>query len=422
MLRSRRPSTETWSLYVLFGAIYFVQGVGEPTEGLIAQPVRSILRGWGHGPAEIGMFAALLAIPWTLKPLFGLISDFVPIFGSRRRSYLILASLAVIVGLVGAGCLPLAKGQYRPLLGWLILPTLGVAFSDVAADALMVEAGQPRGLTGRLQAVQWASMYAATIFAGLVGGYLTEQKLERLGFAVCASLSVVTLALAIFAIRERDISSNAPQPRLTARALLGTLRSPRFAAMAAFLFLWNLNPFSTTVLQLFMTGPLGLSDQFYGNSVAVLAVGSLAACLAYTGYCRRVPMRLLVHVSIVLGLVSTLLYWTMYDRRSALGVALLVGFSYMTATLIQLDLAARACPPVAAATVFASLMALENLALSLSTWLGASWYERGIGRFGPTGSFRLLVGIGAAFTASCWLITPFLTTEFEESGARSSTE
>jgi hypothetical protein len=42
----------------------------------------------------------------------------------------------------------------------------------------------------------------------------------------------------------------------------------------------------------------------------------------------------------------------------------------MTATLIQLDLAARSCPPEAAGTVFATLMALENFAASLSTWLG----------------------------------------------------
>jgi hypothetical protein len=30
---------------------------------------------------------ALLAVPWTIKPAFGLLSDFVPLFGSRRRNY-----------------------------------------------------------------------------------------------------------------------------------------------------------------------------------------------------------------------------------------------------------------------------------------------------------------------------------------------
>jgi hypothetical protein len=41
---------------------------------------------------------ALLALPWTTKPLFGLLSDFVPLFGSRRRNYLLLANGAANEG------------------------------------------------------------------------------------------------------------------------------------------------------------------------------------------------------------------------------------------------------------------------------------------------------------------------------------
>ena len=33
---------------LLFGMLYFVQGIVEPTEGLIAQPVRSLLKSWDH--------------------------------------------------------------------------------------------------------------------------------------------------------------------------------------------------------------------------------------------------------------------------------------------------------------------------------------------------------------------------------------
>ena len=83
------------------------------------------------------------------------------------------------------------------------MPTLAVAFSDVVADALMIEEGQPLGLTGRLQSIQWASMYAATIVTGLLGGYLTQNGQYRLAFLVCGLLSVLTLALAIWAVHER---------------------------------------------------------------------------------------------------------------------------------------------------------------------------------------------------------------------------
>ena len=67
--------------YIFFAALYFVQSVGDPTSGLIAQPVRSLLRSWGESPAALGALMALLAVPWTIKPAFGLLSDFVPLFG-----------------------------------------------------------------------------------------------------------------------------------------------------------------------------------------------------------------------------------------------------------------------------------------------------------------------------------------------------
>src|SRR5947209_13688186 len=85
----RGAAGEAWRLGLLFGALYFLQGIGEPTDGLMAQPVRSLLKAWGLGAREITAFSALLALPWMFKPLYGLLSDFVPLFGTRRKGYLI---------------------------------------------------------------------------------------------------------------------------------------------------------------------------------------------------------------------------------------------------------------------------------------------------------------------------------------------
>src|SRR5574337_1845189 len=71
-------------LSAFFATMYFIQGVGDPTSGLIAQPVRALLKSWGDSPATIAAFMGLLALPWSLKPLFGLLSDLVPVFGSRQ--------------------------------------------------------------------------------------------------------------------------------------------------------------------------------------------------------------------------------------------------------------------------------------------------------------------------------------------------
>ena len=119
----------------LFAAIYFVQSVGDPTSGLIAQPVRSLLNHWGESPASIATFMAVMALPWALKPLLALLSDFVPLFGSRRRSYLLVATAAAAIGLGILYFAPVAAGHRGLLLTLLVVPTLGIAFTDVLADA-----------------------------------------------------------------------------------------------------------------------------------------------------------------------------------------------------------------------------------------------------------------------------------------------
>src|SRR5258705_13705461 len=77
-------------LAILFGLFYFIQGIAEPTEGLIAQPVNSLLKSWGQTTAEMGLFVFLVGLPWSCKPIYGLISDFLPLWGLRRKSYLLL--------------------------------------------------------------------------------------------------------------------------------------------------------------------------------------------------------------------------------------------------------------------------------------------------------------------------------------------
>ena len=401
---------EAMGLGVLFGAFAFCQGVAEPTEGLIAQPVQALLTRWGHGPAEVGAFAAMVALPWSLKPLYGLLTDFVPLFGRRRRSYLILTSGTASIALFAVALLPApaGSGRYGWLLAWLAAATLAWSFSDVVVDAFMIDRGRPRGLVGRFQAAQWGSAYAAGLLTGAGGGWLSSRGREDGGFLLCGLASAVTFVLATCAVREPRASRPRAGLREAARTLAMAARSRRVLGVGAFLFLWNFNPFSTVVLRHQMTAVLGLGEGFYGVTQSVMAVGSILACLAYPAIARRLPTPALVRLSIVLGVASTMAYWGLAGRASAVAVTLVVGLVYMTATLIQLDLAARACPPEAAGSVFATLMALENLAAALSIGLGGWAYERGAGLWGPVASFRVLVGVGAAFTAASWLFLPLI--------------
>jgi MFS family permease len=407
-------------LAALFGMLYFVQGISEPTEGLIAQPTRSLLRNWGYSTESVTTFMAVLALPWALKPLYGLLTDFVPLFGTHRRSWLLITTLATSISLVGLYAFGIPYRVAWLLLVWLLVPTLGVAFSDVVVDALMVEEGQPRGLTGRLQSVQWAAMWTATIVAGALGGWLSQRNQQHVGFLIAGLVTAGSFLIAVAVVREPKQSFADSASRSTRRstgdamrAVWRSIRRPGILAIGLFLFLWNFNPFSTSVLNEHMVRHMEFSEQFYGSTISIQALGSIAASVAYAGYCRRLGVGQLMHLSIASGVLATLAYWGLDGTRSAVTISFVVGFVYMTGTLIQLDLAARVCEVETAGTTFALLMSLTNLAVSLAMILGGWAYDR-LGMWqGPALAFHLLVGIGAISTSFCWFLVPAIRRHYE---------
>jgi MFS family permease len=405
------PRESVAGLALLFGAIYFVQSVGDPASGLIAQPVRSLLNADGERPAVIASVMALLALPWGLKPLLALLSDFVPLLGSRRRSYLIVSTAVAALGLAAAYAVPVATGERWLLVMLLFLPTLGIAFTDVLADALMIEVGKPRGLTGRLQSVQWFAAYFALLSSGAVGGWLTSTGRHSLAFLLCAGLWTVSLVLTLAFVREphRDVSGD--ELRSTAAALRAAVAVPGLVAIAAVSFFWDFNPLAYSVNYLHVTRTLGLSEQAFGNAFSLFSAGAMAATVGYGIYCRRIGTQALLHGAIATGVLGNVLYWWVGSETSLYLVSTLVGFAYMTGSLILLDLAARLVPIPVAATVFAVIMSLASLGSALGEGLGGFLYDFADDRYGATHAYRIVLVAGVAIIASCWLWAPRLRRE-----------
>ena len=403
---ARSASQDAWRVGLLLAVVYLSQGLGKPDAGLIAQPIRSLLSDWGRDAAEIATFSALLATPWSFKPLFGLIADSLPLGRSSRRNYLLILSGIAAVGLLGLAIDPVAEGSTGQLAARLILPALALPFADVVADAILVERGQALGQTGRFQAVQWACLGLAEVVAGVGGGRLSEGDREPWAFGISGVGAALTCCLVWAFLRLPTRTAPAGGPRPAFAAIGRASRDRRLLGAIGFLFLWNFNPFSYDVLYVHLTRELGWGERTFGAFVSWVSAAEIATCVGYGVLCRRFTIRTLIRASVVLGVLSTLAYLALVDRRLAVPVALAVGLAYMTATLILMDLAARVCPPEAAGTTFATLMAVQNLSTTLSIYLGGGWYERIASTWGYPAAFRTLVVVGSAFTACCWLVLP----------------
>jgi hypothetical protein len=78
------PSAELMAIL----AIYFVQGMLLFARLAVNFFLKDELL---LSPVQVSAMMGIVSIPWMIKPLFGFISDSAPIFGYRRRSYLIIA-------------------------------------------------------------------------------------------------------------------------------------------------------------------------------------------------------------------------------------------------------------------------------------------------------------------------------------------
>ena len=82
------------------------------------------------------IYISIIHIPWSFKILYGLISDNVPICGTRRKSWLIIMG---IIQFITTFSLAMTEPK-DPLAVALILATasLSEAFVNVVSDAIMV--------------------------------------------------------------------------------------------------------------------------------------------------------------------------------------------------------------------------------------------------------------------------------------------
>src|SRR5882757_4344840 len=62
---------------------------------LVHIPLQNLLKNVLHTDRSANAaFFFWVGLPWYIKPLLGILSDSVPIFGSRRKSYILIGALA----------------------------------------------------------------------------------------------------------------------------------------------------------------------------------------------------------------------------------------------------------------------------------------------------------------------------------------
>jgi MFS family permease len=386
-------------LLVFFATVYAVQGLSEPKAGLATQPIFFLLKDEMRlSAAEAATFLALIGFAWNVKPLYGLTSDLVPLLGYRRRSYLLVTTAMAALGWLVLGLLPAYPwGLTLVILG---LTGMGLAFTDVLCDAVMVEQGKARGLTARFQSVQWAAVYGASLLAGVAGGYFSAHVSYSKTFLLVALFPALSFAASAWAVQETPTRFDRSTVQETVAALREGARSGPLWRAAAFIFLWNFSPSFGVPLEYYMVDALGITKIQLGVLASLGSGAAMLGALVFGRYATGVAPRPLLNLAVGIGVAGTLAYYGLMGWPSAVALTVLVGFVSAVALLATLDLAARAVPRHAEGTFFAALMSVNNIGTTGAAWLGGQLYDL-VG-------LNWLIAISAVTTAMCWLLVPWV--------------
>ncbi len=355
----------------------------------------------GVSKTQLSSFWFWAGLAWYVKPVFGLIIDSFPLFGTRRRWWMIGSSVMA----AGAWVLvSLGRHHYLTMLaGEIILGVLMVVASTIMG-ALLVEAGQRNGATGRVSSVREFVQGGCSLIAGPLGGWLATRAFG-LTAGIGAGLLISLAAVAFYLLPEKPVAKRNEQIWVEAGQQLKLVFASRTLWSAAgLLVLFFFSPGIATPLFYRQTDMLHFSANFLGTGLTLASsIAAMAGAATYGLVCRRFNLRFMLYVGIGLNVVGGLFYFGYHPSHlEAIFIEIGAGFLGTLGVLPLYDLATRATPRGGEAMGYALMMAARNVALFGADVVGSYLQDH----FHMPWNGLVLLNVGT--TALCLIAVPFL--------------
>jgi folate/biopterin transporter len=330
--------------------------------------------------------------------VYGFLSDGFPLFGYRRKSYLILAGVlgGLSYAVLGANQLWLKLEPETAIAGTvaaLMLSSACIAMSDVVADGIVVKRTRESsadetagGAAGGLQSLCWGAASVGALLSAYFSGSLLQVLTVRQVFGITAILPFLVAVIAFGVEEEPTIDGETKESlmdnvKVQVSSLWDALRQPSIWKPTLFIFLWQSTPTTDGAFFYFLSNDLGLGPEFLGRVRLLTAGAGLVGVFLYQKFLRSANIKDVLYWSTIasfpLGMIPVLLITHVNRQMGIPDTALIFGDDVMLAALGQiafmptLVLAARLCPPGVEAVLFATLMSINNGAGALGTEIGA---------------------------------------------------
>jgi MFS family permease len=340
------------------------------TQVLARLPLQNLLKNELHVDRSANAaFFFWAGLAWYLKPLAGILTDAFPLFGSRRKSYILVsASLAALAWLALAA----TRHQYRDLLAVVMVINAFMVVASTAVGGYMVETAHVFSSSGRLTAIRQFVQQASIVVNGPAAGYLAGIAFAWTA-AACSGIMLLLVPIAALFLSEQRHRVPTGEVLATAKSQLVNIATARTMwAAAGLMALFYIAPGFATALFYKQQNELHFTTQTQGFLQLISGVCGILAAVGYGILCGRLRLRLLLAGSMLIATAANLGYLYYSSLGRAQTIEGLNGFGYTLAELALMDLAVRSTPAGSEGLGFSIMVSVRNLALFGTDWFGAN--------------------------------------------------
>lgn len=340
------------------------------TNGLCLIPLKNLLKNELHASrTATAAFVFWSGFAWYFKPFFGIFTDAFPLWGTRRKSYILFGATIAVALFIAIWFTPHTYGK---LLAMFVVINVFQVVASTATGGFMTEKAQAFGASGRFASVFQVAYQMAGLVGGPLGGVLGAMAFGWTG-AAGAAVMFLPIPAAIFFLKEQRLKIDSSKLLGDAGKQLKKLASTKTMwAAAGFSFLFYFAPGIQTALFYQQQNVLHMTTKMQGFMLFLNgAFGILTATIYGSFLCKRWNLRWLLFSLIIIGAFAQMGYalYTTIDR--AYIIECLWGLGWSAADMSLTDLYMRATPAGSEGLGFSLMVSVRNLSLFGADVLGA---------------------------------------------------
>jgi hypothetical protein len=377
--------------------ISFTQGISTIVDLAIQYYFKDVLL---LEPAHMALITSFLMIPWMIKPLLGLLTDLVPIFGYRRKIYIMMCGLTSAIAMLS---LAYFKSSLSTTLICLFVNSFALSFGSVLGEAIVVELSNIEFEVNHELAKNYVSLFflfkhCGILIASFFKGYLMVILTIREMFFLSSIIPFATFIAGVIFVEKKlntfnyelkntllDEIDKLEKEKLQKKELLKSFfdfikKKEAYIPALYVIFLFCTPNFGEAFFY-YMSNFLHFSPVQFGIISLASTIGVLTAIISYRKIFKNCRFRVIVTYSTLLYFVFSFVAIILVSRYNIiLGISdfnlCIFGFSFLSilgelSMMPILSLACMICPRSLEGTVYSFFISALNLGQCLSTLFGS---------------------------------------------------